>query len=445
MWGRAIRVAHPHQSNGRKHPPNPPVPQPSVPAHSDIQTQRGERRFLLVLAGIQFTHILDFMIMMPLGPQLIRALHIDTHQFGLLLSSYTFTASASGLLAASYVDRFDRRKLMLGLYALFIVATLLCGLASDYWTLLAARAAAGAFGGILGAMVQTMIADVIPFERRGQAMGTVMAAFSVSTVAGVPLGLFLAEHVDLLGWRAPFFFIVVVSCGLLAAGYRYLPSLTAHLGRTLSGNVFQQIYAVARHPEHLKAFLFVGLLMMNFSVIPYIALYYTANLGMSDSFITLLYLVGGAATLLTSRLIGRLADRHGKLRTYRLIALASLVPVLTTTHLVPVPWWVVLANSTAFFILVSGRMIPGIAMVTAVAPPQVRGTFMSLGASVQMLGSGLASLVAALIITRNPAGQIEHYNLVGYFAIGCALLSLWMAGRLNVADAGGASRQPDRP
>ena len=394
--------------------------------------QKNERLFLLVLAGIQFTHILDFMIMMPLGPQLIRVMQIDTHEFGLLLSSYTFTAAASGLLAATYVDRFDRRKLMLALYVLFIVATLFCGLAPGFLSLLAARAMAGAFGGVLGAMVQTMIADVIPFERRGQAMGTVMAAFSVSTVAGVPLGLFLAEHLTLLGWRAPFFFIVLVSCIILAFGYRHLPALTAHMEKKQSGNVFQQIYAVAREPAHLKAFFFVGLLMMNFSVIPYIALYYTANLGMTDSFITVIYLVGGAATLLSSRMIGRLADRQGKLRTFRWVAIASFLPILVTTHLVPVPWWIVLLNSTLFFVLVSGRMIPGMAMVTAVAPLQVRGTFMSLGSSVQMLGSGLASLVAGLIITRNTAGQIEHYNLVGYFALACGLAALWMAGRLTV-------------
>ncbi|OWW21515.1 MFS transporter [Noviherbaspirillum denitrificans] len=402
-----------------------------------------ERLILLCLAGIQFTHILDFMIMMPLGPQLIRVLHINTHEFGLLLSSYTFTAAASGLLAATYVDRFDRRKLLLALYVLFIVATLCCGLAPNYATLLLARALAGAFGGILGAMVQTMIADVVPFERRGQAMGTVMAAFSASTVAGVPLGLYLAEHLPRLGWRAPFFFIVLVSCLILYLGYRYLPPLTAHLGRGRPGNVFQRIYAVAREPEHLKAFFFIALLMMNFSVIPYIALYYTTTVGMTDSFITLVYLVGGGATLLTSRVIGKLADRHGKLPVFRWIAVLSFVPILVTTHLVPVPWWLVLINSTVFFILVPGRMIPGMAMVSAVAPVQVRGTFMSLGSSVQMLASGTASLVAGLIITRNAAGQIEHFNVVGYLAVGCGLVALWMAGRLKTPVA--APGEQDRP
>ena len=297
-----------------------------------------ERLFLLTLAGIQFTHILDFMIMMPLGPQLIRVMGLSTPEFGLLLSSYTFTAAASGLLAATYIDRFDRRKLLLSLYLLFILATLFCGLAPSYSILLVARALAGAFGGVLGAMVQTMVADVIPFERRGKAMGTVMTAFSLSTVAGVPLGLFLANHIPALGWRAPFFFIVLLSGVFLCIAYRLLPNLTAHLERPLQGNVFAQIYRVAKEPNHLRAFGFIALLMMaGFTVIPYIALYTTANVGMPESFIAVIYLCGGAATFFTSRMIGTLADRHGKIRLFRWLALASCVPLLITTHLVPVP------------------------------------------------------------------------------------------------------------
>jgi predicted MFS family arabinose efflux permease len=402
----------------------------------DISAQRREQLILLSLSGIQFTHILDFMIMMPLGPQLLRTLHIDTHEFGLLLSSYTFAAAASGLLAATYVDRFDRRRLMLVLYSLFIVATLCCGLAPNFTFLLIARALAGAFGGILGALVQTMVADIIPFERRGQAMGTVMSAFSLSTVAGVPLGLFLANHLGELGWRAPFFFIVLLSFGFLAIGYRLLPPLTRHLQGERAGNVFQQIYAVAREPNHLRAFFFMALMMlMSFGVIPYIPLYYTANVGMTESFITLVYLCGGMATFFTSRLIGKLADRHGKLRTFQWVALLSFAPVLITTHLVPVPWWLVLINATVFFILVPGRMIPGMAMITASAAPQVRGTFMSLNSSMQMMSSGLASLISGLIISRNALGQIEHFNIVGYLSIACGLLSLWLVRKLRVAGA----------
>lgn len=395
---------------------------------------KNERFFLFTIAGIQFTHILDFMIMMPLGPQLIRVLQIDTHQFGLLLSSYTLTAAASSLLAATYIDRFDRRKLMLTLYALFIIATLCCGLAPNYTALLIARALAGAFGGILGALVQTMVADVIPFERRGKAMGTVMTAFSMSTVAGVPLGLLLASTFTELGWRAPFFFIVLLASTFWLIGYKLLPHLTAHLQNKRVGNVFQQLFAVAKEPSHLTAFAFIALIMMaGFTVIPYIPIYLTSNVGMTESFITVIYLCGGAATFFTSQLIGRMSDKHGKLKMFRWVALASFIPLLITTHLFPIAWWLVLINSTLFFILVPGRMVPGMAMVSAVPAAQVRGTFMSLVSSVQMLSSGLATLVAGLIITRTPSGQIDHYDTVGYIAVACGVLTIWIAQHLRVA------------
>ena len=401
---------------------------------TDFSSPKKERRFLLTLAGIQFTHILDFMIMMPLGPQLIRALQLDTHQFGLLLASYTFTAAASSLLATLYIDRFDRRKLILTLYVLFIIATLCCGLAPSFSALLIARALAGAFGGVLGSLVQTMVADVIPFERRGKAMGTVMAAFSMSTVAGVPLGLFLANFFPTLGWRAPFFFVVALSTVFLVVSYKLLPNLTAHLQQKKDGNIFEQIYAVAKNPAHLKAFAFMSLMMIaGFTVIPYIALYMTTNVGLPESFITVVYLCGGAATLFTSRWIGMLADRHGKLRVFRQVALASFIPLLITTHLTPIAWWLVLINSTIFFILVPGRMIPAMTLLSSVPDSRVRGTFMSLVSSVQMLSAGLATLIAGLIITRAPGGEIEHFNIVGYIAVAAGLLSIWIARYLKAA------------
>jgi predicted MFS family arabinose efflux permease len=264
-----------------------------------------------------------------------------------------------------------------------------------------------------------------------------MASFSLSTVAGVPLGLFLADHFTSLGWRAPFFFIVLLSAGFLLVGYRVLPHLTAHLARASGMDwraALRRIAAVVGEREHLKAFSFMALMMFSgFTVIPYIALYMTANVAMAESFLTVVYLCGGAATFFTSQLFGRLADRHGKPAVFRAVALAAFVPLLVTTHLVPVPWWVVLINSTAFFVLVSGRMVPAMAMVSAVAMPQVRGTFMSLVGSVQMLGSGLASLIAGMIITRNAAGQVEHYNWVGYLAVAAGMLSILLARNLRSA------------
>ena len=399
---------------------------------SSVRTPQQERFFLLALAGIQFTHILDFMIMMPLGPEFIRVLNINTHQFGLLLSSYTFAAAAAGVFATYYIDRFERRQLLLSLYACFIIATLACGFAPNYHTLFIARAFAGAFGGILGSLVQTIVADSIPFERRGKALGTVMAAFSVSTVAGVPLSLFLANHITFLGWRAPFIFIALVSVLILYLAYRNIPKILGHLDHVHEGSRFKQIYDVAIAHQHLRAFVFMGLVMMTgFAVIPYIALYLTSNVGIDNSYISLIYLCGGIATLMSSRYIGHMADKYGKVKVFKVLAIISLVPLLVTTNLGPVPLWVVLINSTSFFILISGRMIPAMAMVSQVVEARIRGTFMSLIGSVQMLASGIASIVAGAIVTIGADGKMQHYNLVGYGAVICGLLTFWLVGYIH--------------
>ena len=370
--------------------------------------------------------------MMPLGPEFIRELNINTHQFGLLLSSYTFAAAAAGILATYYVDRFERRQLLLSLYALFIIATFACGLAPNYEALFIARAFAGAFGGILGSLVQTIVADSIPFERRGKALGTVMVAFSVSTVAGVPLGLFLANHIPSLGWRAPFFFIALISSLILYLGYRNIPKIAGHLDHVHEGSRLSQVLKILIAPQHVKAFIFMALIMITgFSVIPYIALYFTSNVGISNSYISLIYLCGGVATLMSSRFIGHMSDKYGKVTVFRVLAIVSLVPLLVTTNLPVTPLWIVLINSTAFFILVSGRMIPAMAMVSQVVENKIRGTFMSLVGSVQMLSSGIASVLAGWVVTIGPDGMMQHYNLVGYGAAICGLLTFWLVGYIH--------------
>jgi len=372
------------------------------------------------------------MIMMPLGPEFIRVLNINTHQFGLLLSSYTFAAAAAGIFATYYIDRFERRKLLLSLYACFIIATLACGLAPNYELLFIARAFAGAFGGILGSLVQTIVADSIPFERRGKALGTVMAAFSVSTVAGVPLGLFLANHIPTLGWRAPFFFIAVVSGLILYLGYCNIPKIAGHLNHVHEGSRLSQILKIVTASQNVKAFIFMALIMITgFSVIPYIALYLTTNVGINNSYISLIYLCGGVATLMSSRFIGHMSDQYGKVKVFRFLAIISLVPLLVTTNLPVTPLWIVLINSTAFFILVSGRMIPAMAMVSQLVENKVRGTFMSLIGSVQMLSSGVASVLAGWVVTIGPDGMMQHYNIVGYGAAICGLLTFWLVGYIH--------------
>ena len=257
-------------------------------------TPRRERWLLLTLAGIQFTHILDFMIMMPLGPQFTRLFGISNAEFGVLVSAYTLSAGASGLLAATYVDRFSRKRLLLTMYTLFGLATLACGLAPGYGWLMVARVAAGVFGGVLSALSQTIVADVIPFERRGQAMGVVMTSFSVSTVAGVPLGLFLAAH---LSWHAPFMAIAAMVGLLVIGAWQTLPQLDAHLHHPERASVWRSIGQVLVDANHMKAFALSAVMMFaGFTVIPYITIYLQSNAGMKTGEVPWIYLFGGVAT-----------------------------------------------------------------------------------------------------------------------------------------------------
>ncbi|HEU0188306.1 MAG TPA: MFS transporter [Gallionellaceae bacterium] len=412
--------------------------------HPPLAPQR-EKYLLLTLAGIQFSHVLDFMIMMPLGPILIAEFGITTHEFGLLVASYSFSAAASGLLAATFVDRFERKRLLLTMFTLFGLATLACGLAPGYATLLIARGLAGAFGGVMGALVQTMIGDVIPFARRARASSMVSAAFSISTVAGVPLSLWLANHFQ---WRAPFVFIAVLVALFILVGLRVLPEMRHHISPSTSPSVlsgaegsgqakqahpFAAMFTVLRDANHLRALLFSALIIFSgFTVIPYITLYSVHNVGISQHDIPLVYFAGGAATLVTARLIGHWADLHGKIRVYRLVAVAALLPLFVVTHIGAVPLWLWLICTTTFFVLVSGRMIPAMAIITSAAQPRLRGTFMSLNATTQAFAMGLASTLAGFIISQDNAGHIADYGMVGYVAMAANLLAVWFVSRITM-------------
>ena len=402
------------------------MPQPVNPPLS----RRRELWLLFTLAGIQFTNILDFMIMMPLGPQFTRIFAISDASFGLLVSAYTLAAGVSGLLAATYLDKFDRKKLLLVLYALFGLATLACGLAPDYPTLMAARVLAGIFGGVLSALAQTVVADVIPFERRGRAMSVVMTSFSVATVAGVPTGLFLAAH---LSWHAPFFGIaglVGLLCGL---AFVTLPPLNAHLQVAHRPSAFAAIRQVLQDRNHLKAFAFSALLMFaGFTVIPFITIYLQTNVGWRSDQVFYVYLCGGLATLLSARLIGVLTDRRGKVALFRVMAVLVIVPMVATTLTEGLPMWAVLIVSTLFFTCMSGRMIPGMAIIASCANPSLRGTFMALNSSVQSAAMGVAAFIGGSLISRDANHLVQNYWIAGLVGACASLAAMALAGRLDM-------------
>jgi len=397
-------------------------------------TPKRERWLLLTLASIQFTSVLDFMIMMPLGPQLTELFGISAGEFGFLVSAYTFAAGLSGLLAATYIDRFGRKRMMLTLYPLFGAAALACSFAPTFAWLMVARVASGFFGGVLMALSQTIVAEVIPFERRGRAMGVVMTSFSVATVAGVPLALFLASHFN---WHAPFLAIalMVSVCALGAA--KTLPSLKGHLAAHPVGdsapNMLANLRLVLVDPNHLRAYaMSASMVFAGFAVIPYIALYLQGNAGFKPEQIPYVYLTGGICTLISARLIGHWSDRAGKAYAFRRLALLMPLPLLAMTLSADLPMVGVLLVSSVLFVVMSGRMIPGMALIGAAADPRRRGSFMTLNSAVQSLAMGLAALVGGQILGRDGNGHLTHYWIAALLGGGASLLSFVLASKLRL-------------
>ncbi|MEQ8520162.1 MAG: MFS transporter [Cytophagales bacterium] len=392
-----------------------------------------ERILLLILASSQFTHIMDFMIMMPLGPQLMRIFGISPGEFSLLVSAYTFSAGIIGFVATFFLDRFDRRSAILFIYAGFIVGTIACAFSPNYLILLMCRSLTGAFGGILGALVLSIVGDAIPHERRGAAIGTVMAAFSAASVFGVPFGLYLAS---IFNWHSPFIFLGIAGVLIWILLFRIMPVMRDHLEeRSERKGPLTIILDFAKDKNVINALLFtICLIMGQFSVIPFISPYMVKNVGFTEIQLSYIYLIGGGLTFFSSPLIGKLADRYGKINVFTTFGVLAVIPILFTTHLPPVSIFLALLVTSSFFVIVSGRMIPATTMVTSVVLPRKRGSFMSLRTAVLQMTSGTASLIAGLIIIESESGELLNYDYVGYFAVFFSLIALYFGRKLKVAD-----------
>jgi predicted MFS family arabinose efflux permease len=395
--------------------------------------QKTERIILITLASINFINIMDFMIMMPLGPQLMRYFDITPHQFTILVSAYTLSAGVSGFFAAFIVDRFDRKTFLRLLFVGFLIGTLACGLAPTYELLLFARIFTGIFGGILGAIILAIVGDVIPFENRGQAMGIIVSAFSVASALGVPLGVFLASA---FSWQTPFLFLAVLGIPVMFFIWKYIPNITSHIhSKETRPNPIAILKAITSNPNQRKAITLMLVLMFgHFSIIPLMNPYMVSNVGFQEFQLTYIYAIGGVLTVFSSPLIGRWADKYGKRKVFTVFIILCTIPIFFITHMPHVPIWLALIATAAFFVFSGGRFIPAQAMVTETVRPETRGSFMSISSSLQQLCTGIAAYLAGVIVTKQPNGQLEHYNWVGYISIAATLFCLVLVQRIRTTD-----------
>lgn len=392
-----------------------------------------ERIILLLLASLNFTHILDFMIMMPLGNFLMPHFKISAQAFSLVVAAYTFSAGISGFTAAFFVDRFDRKKVLLFGYIGFLIGTLACAIAPTYGLLMAARILAGLFGGLIGAQVLSIVADLIPYERRASAMGMIMAAFSMASVFGVPFGLYLANH---MSWHAPFYFVAGLGTLLIPMQVRYIPKMDGHLKAAKENKVspLELIKGIGTDKNQLLALSLSATMMLgHFLIIPFLNPFMEFNMGFSKTQTPMVYFVGGLLTLFSSPIIGKLSDKSGKFKMFSYMILLGIFPIAFITNMPHVPFYLVLCVTGFWFIVSSGRAIPAQAMISNVVPPQKRGSFMSFNSSIQQMFVGLASVIVGFIVVRKPDNSIVNYNITGYLSMAVILSCLAIAYSLNKA------------
>jgi len=388
-----------------------------------------ERTLLLLLAAVQFTHILDFMVMMPLGQQLMRELSIGPAEFSHLVAAYTISAGVVGFLAAPFMDRYDRRNVLLITYAGFLLGTLACALSHTANQLLAARAVCGAFGGISGATVMAIVGDIVPPQRRAAGMGVIMAAFATAAALGVPIGLWLAQK---FRWEMPFFLVAGLAVFVWLLVFATLPPVRDHLD-PCAIHGFHTFMELMRDANAGRALLFMSALVMgHFAVIPLLAPYLVSNLGLPENELFLIYMVGGVCSALTAPTIGRLADRVGRFRVFAILIAAASLVTLAIANSGRLPVWGVLVLAGLFFTFASGRFVPGQAILSLAVPARRRGSFMSLTSCTRDLTSGITSGIGGWIVTRSPDGQLVHFDKLGWLAVVVSLLSLWLASRVHV-------------
>jgi predicted MFS family arabinose efflux permease len=390
-----------------------------------------ERIILLLLAAINFTHILDFMIMMPLGNYLMPYFNISSQQFSMLVAAYTFSAGISGFMAAFFVDRFDRKKVLLVGYSGFLIGTLFCALSPTYAVLLLSRIVAGIFGGLIGAQVLSIVADLVPYERRGTAMGFIMAAFSVASVFGVPFSLYLS---NIFNWHGPFFFVAGMGVILLPFLIRYLPKMDGHLtaNNRIKVSPLVLLKDISKNRNQVLALVLSSTIMLgHFMIIPFLNPFLEFNKGFSKSQTPVVYMVGGALTLFASPFLGKLADRIGKHRLFIMMALTATIPIAIITNLPSVPFYAVLVVTGFWFVVSSGRTIPAQALISNVVSSERRGSFLSINSSVQQISVGLASVIAGLVVVKLPNNTLENYQITGYISIVITLVSIFVVSKLN--------------
>ena len=392
---------------------------------------RKELIILLTLAFVQFSNILDGMILMPLAPTIKNVFLIDTQHFGWLVSSFGIAAGCSAFFSTFWADKFDRKIILIVLYIGFIIGTYFCAIAPTYTMFLIARIFTGVFGGVCGSVILAIVGDIIPNERRASALGMVMMGFALAAVAGIPLGLILSNK---FGWQMPFYVICGLGFIILLCIIIFIPNVNAHL-KSENKTSYKHFYSTLFSNKSMQIALAVPVVMMvaHMGIIPYISDFTVNNLHFNkETDVPLMYLIGGLLSVVNSPLVGKISDKYGRYKVFAILSILAIIPLFLITNSTSTSVVLFLFCSSMFFIFSGGRMIPVQAMITSAVLPQFRGSFMALNSALQQFSLGIVTFIGGTIITNNVNGELEHYNIVGYIAITATIVSIFLAKKIKL-------------
>lgn len=405
--------------------PETPVKEKPLPMFNPYQIF-----VIVIMALLQFTIILDFMILSPLGDILMKSMSMTTSQFGSVVSAYAISAGISGFLAAGFADKFDRKKLLLFFYVGFIVGTLFCGLAYNYHTLFLARIVTGIFGGVIGAISMAIITDVFTLQQRGRVMGYVQMAFAGSQILGIPIGLLIAAHWD---WHATFFMVVILAFVIGVAVVFKLKPLTEHLKLQTQTNPLKHLWRTIKKRDYRIGFFATALLSLGgFMLMPFTSAFLVNNVDIAQTSLPVIFFCTGISSIIIMPIIGKLSDKIDKFKLFTVGSIIASVMVVIYTNLPIVPIWIVIVINMIMFMGIMSRMVPATALNSAVPEMADRGAYMSVNSSLQQMAGGLAAIFAGLVVhQQSKTSPIEHFDTLGYVMVGIVLLCIYLVYRVS--------------
>ncbi len=382
-----------------------------------------------ILALTQFTVVLDFMVMSPLGDLLMKDLQVKPYQFGIVVSSYALAAGLSGFLTAGFADRFDRKRLLIFFYSGFIIGTLFCGLAQSYEQLVMARIFTGIFGGVMSSISMAIVADLFSLQQRGRVMGFMQMGFGLSQILGIPISLYIASKSS---WQMPFYMIVGLSILMLMAILLALKPVRAHLDKKTDRSAFHHLLATVKNRNYRIGFMATAFMSLGgYFMMPWGSAFAVNNVGISQNELPFLFMVVGVSTFMIMPLIGILADKINKFQLFMAASLVMIASVLVYVHLGETTLLVLIIVNIFMMGGIMARMVPSQALTSSVPELHDRGAFMSINASLQQIAGGIAAIIGGKIVWQySPSAPLMNFDLLGYVVVGVIIINIYLTRRV---------------